>query len=157
MKTISTRIEKTTEEFLLFHFDNLSAAASQCIDIVETAVKHTGVKPEDIPTQLQEFASIRRNSLREIAGKFTPEEWKYLADSLNVTMITPEFRTLTAGLVASVEDSNHFDKLAEKWQVDTDTLIAKINKFTGAQVDAVYNRIQQFWNDPADLDSWAKY
>ena len=73
-----------------------------------------------------------------------------MADSLNGTIITPEFRCNTGGLIASVEDSNDFDNLAAKWKVDVGALIEKIKKLTGAQVDAIYSRIESFWNHTAE-------
>lgn len=82
----------------------------------------------------------------------------YLADALNGTMITPEFRANRGGLIASIEDGNDFDDLGEKWSVCVNELIDKVNTLTGAQVDTVYTRVAQYWNSKdRDLDKWAEW
>ena len=147
---ITINASEKTVEFLSEIAGNKTAGATICVQIVEQIVSQTKMDPHSIVDSMQFLLQIRAYSMREIKGLFTPAEWCYMADSLNGTIITPEFRCNTGGLIASVEDSNDFDNLAEKWKVDVDALIEKIKKLTGAQVDAVYSRVENFWDHTAE-------
>lgn len=157
MKSTSVRVNKEREEFLIKEFGTAGGGLAQCAVIVENAAK-AGFPVNDITESLQILSQIRAYSLREIKGKLSNQEWMYLADSLNGTMITPEFRANRGGLIASIEDGNDFDGLGEKWSVNVKEFIDKVNTLTGAQVDAVYTRVAQFWNSKdRDLDKWAEW
>ena len=99
----------------------------------------------------------QRYSDYEIKGKLTEDEWKYLADSLNGTRVDGTFRFASSALVASIEDSDRIDGLGAKWEVDVKKLCDKIENMSGSQIEAVYRRVEFFWNKPEDLDAWAKY
>ncbi len=101
---------------------------------------------------------IRRASLKEIMGVFTPPEWMFFADILNGTIITAEFRCLQSGLIAEMEDSIHFDNAAAKWKIDADKLYEKVERLTGAQIDALYYRVEPFWKDEnRDIEKWSRW
>lgn len=155
-KKITVRVSDTTEKFLSEKFDNPSAGGCACIEIVERTAK-SGIEPFSIPDSIEFLSYIRSYSLRELRGKLTAAEWSYLADALNGTMITPEFRCNVGGLIASIEDSNDFYGLGEKWSVDVPAFVEKVKQLTGAQVDAIYSRIEEFWNsENKDLEIWSK-
>ena len=166
-KNITIRVSEETAEFLSKVYENTTAGATMCVEIVEQMIRQSGSDPHTLVSSIQFLQQIRAYSMREIKGVFTAPEWCYMADSLNGTMITPEFRCNTGGLIASVEDSDDFDNLSEKWNVDVKALCDKINTLTGAQVDAVYFRIETFWKHSAEgnadqesewnLNNWAKW
>ena len=149
-KNITIRVSEETAEFLSKVYENTTAGATMCVEIVEQMIRQSGSDPHTLVSSIQFLQQIRAYSMREIKGVFTAPEWCYMADSLNGTMITPEFRCNTGGLIASVEDSDDFDNLSEKWNVDVKALCDKINTLTGAQVDAVYFRIETFWDHSAE-------
>lgn len=94
---------------------------------------------------------------REIQGKLTENEWKALADSLNGSLIDGAFRFASSALVAHTEDADKYDGIGDKWGVDISRLCEKIAKLSCSQVEAIYRRVESFWDNPVDLDSWAKY
>jgi hypothetical protein len=97
----------------------------------------------------------------ELRGRFTPEEWKFLADSMNGTMMLDDFRFVPSALVAHNEDSQLYEGTADKWHVSLDELNRKCAALTATQVEALYRRIERFWNTQngtgIDLDQWAQY
>jgi len=102
--------------------------------------------------------AIRRYSLNEIKGIFTPAEWSFLADSLNGTMTTDSFRCNVGALVHHCIDAEQLDGTARKWEVDIERLTTKIEKLTAAQVEALYFRVEQFWEEEGrNLEEFAKY
>ena len=100
---------------------------------------------------------VRQVSTGELRGIFTPDEWKFLADSFNGTWVGETYRCSVAALIAHVEDSATMDYLDKKWGVDIDVMKAKIHDLHGANVEAIYTRIEVFWASGGDIEEWAKY
>ncbi len=65
----------------------------------------------------------------------------------------------TADLLAlQCQDAAKLDDLGEKWKIDIQELMAKIKDLSAAQVDALYFRVEQFWNsENKDLEEFSKY
>lgn len=94
----------------------------------------------------------------ELRGKFTPNEWKFLADTLNGTVVLDDFRFNKHALIANNQDAQVFEHSADKWEVDLDELNAKCVGLTATQTEALYRRVENFWNHPEiNLDEWANY
>ncbi len=144
-KSVNTRVPYETWKWLT----SLGTAGGVMKVIISEAKRaaEAGVSPYQISESLAELQMIRRRSQAELKGLFTPAEWSYMADSLNGTMVTLEFRCSPGALIAGVEDSDIYDGLGAKWEVDVKALCGKIEKLTGAQVDAVFTRIETFWNN----------
>lgn len=96
-------------------------------------------------------------STSELKGRFTAGEWKFFADSLNGTVVNDQFRYNKGALIAHCEDSEELDGTATRYDVDIVSLKEKINSLTASQVEALYSRIEMFWNNPEDLGKWAEY
>ena len=94
----------------------------------------------------------------ELRGRFTPNEWTFLADTLNGTKVLDDFRYRPEMLVAHNEDSQLYDDSANKWSVDIAELNRKCATLTAAQTEAIYRRVERFWQcPPASIDLWAQY
>jgi len=53
---------------------------------------------------------------------------------------------------------NKLDDLGEKWEIDVLDLMDKIKDLTAAQVDAVYFRVEQFWNsEDKNLEEFSQF
>lgn len=98
-------------------------------------------------------------SRNELKGKFTPGEWKALADTLNGLLVEGQFRYVPSVLVANLEDGDLYEGLSEKWGIDLNALCEKVESLTAAQLDALYSRVESFWEHSAttDIDSWAEF
>nr|DAI31036.1 MAG TPA: Putative antitoxin [Caudoviricetes sp.] len=107
----------------------------------------------------QNLRRVRMVSAGELRGVFTPEEWKFLADSLNGTSVSESFRCNVSALVAHVEDAAQLEDLDRKWQVDVEAFTQKIKTLHGANVEALYSRVEEYWanSDTTDLNDWATF
>lgn len=152
---VTTRIPYSTWEWLT-SIGPAGGVVNAIILEAERAAKN-GIYPYKIADSIAELQMIRRRSMAEIKGVFTQEEWSLMADSLNGTIVTVEFRCIPGALIANIEDSDIYDGLGAKWGVDVKDLCSKIEKLTAAQVDAVFTRIEEFWNEDRDLESWARW
>ncbi|WP_446787448.1 hypothetical protein [Macellibacteroides fermentans] len=146
MVTKTIRITEGQEKFLLSNYKNVSEGISDCIN------------KSMIPSEGEELLKLlKAYSLNELKGKFTPNEWKFFADSLNGTMVDGMFRCNVGALVAHCEDSERFEGTASRWEVSVPDLTEKINKLGGAQVEALYTRVESFWDNPKDLEEWSVF
>ena len=107
----------------------------------------------------QNLRRLRMVSAGELRGVFTPGEWKFLAESLNGTIVSESFRCNVSALVAHVEDAAQLELLDNKWHVDMETFKQKILKLHGANVEALYARVEDFWAncEATDLNDWAAF
>lgn len=109
---------------------------------------------------LHKLDVIERMSSEELRGRFTPKEWACMADMLNSTRVTDEFRYATCAMIAEIEDSELYEGTCSKWEVDQQTLIDKCKQLTAAQMDALYRRVEDFWiNSKFDTDilKWGEF
>lgn len=99
----------------------------------------------DIVSAIQRLRSIRQVALGEIRGIFTKEEWMFFIDSMNGVMVDEIFCCNVGGLIAHCEDSERFEGTATKYGVDLESLSTKIKTLRGANIEAIYYRVSQFW------------
>ena len=107
----------------------------------------------------QNLRRVRMVSAVELRGLFTPGEWKFLADSLSGASVADSFRCNVPALAAHVENVAQLDLLDKKWNVDVESFKQKILKLHGANVEALYARVEEFWanRDNTDLNEWAAF
>lgn len=107
---------------------------------------------------IDKVKTIEKYADRDIQGVFSEAEWKFLADSLNGTMVEGDFRYIKGALVAGVEDSAQYDSLDKKWGVDVKILRNKINALSSSAIEAIYRRVENYWkNSTLSLEKWAEY
>lgn len=136
-KNITIRLPKDREEFLSSYSVSINNAIVRVID---------------------EFRQIKLTSMHELKGVFTEDEWKFFFDSFNGSLIDGVFRTNIGAFIAHCEDSEKYEGSATRWNVNIDDISKKANQLKGANIDAIYSRIEMFWNTPqANLDEWAKW
>ncbi len=141
--TKTIRIPEEHEAFLLATAKNFTQGVIYC---VERQMKVDNA-----------FRVLRRASREELRGKFAREEWLFLFDSLNGVRIEGEPRVKAINLAYHCQDTDRDDGLADKWKVDIDMLVSKIEVLTSAQVDAIYTFVEEFWNsDERDMETYAR-
>lgn len=101
------------------------------------------------------------DTVANLKGKFTPNEWKFMANTLNGTMFRPEQRIEPLMLVYEFKDAQIYDGTADKWGVDIEALNAKVIALTASETDAVISRVEKYWGNcygPGfKLEEWAKF
>lgn len=137
-KTVTLRLPQDMADYITRNGDSMTDGIK---NVVETLRRH------------ERYADV------ELRGRFTPDEWKFLADSLNGTMTIDDFRFLPDMLVAHNEDSQLYERTADRWHVDLSELNCKCAALTATQTEALYRRIERFWEHPnaVNIDQWAQY
>lgn len=126
-------------------------------DIAEWLTENGKSINQAIIDSCQTLKRIRTVSTGEIRGIFTSAEWGFLVDSLNGTMITDTFRCNVQALVAHCEDSAKYEYLDKKWEVDMTKFLEKIKALHGANIDAIYARVEDFWENERNLEEWINF
>lgn len=108
---------------------------------------------------LDETDADRKAAMLDIKGIFSPSEWVALADSLNGTMITEQFRYNASAFVAHCEDSEMYDGTFSRHGADMKAVCEKIRNLTMTQVATVYRRVEAFWShsNEIDIEKWSVY
>lgn len=107
---------------------------------------------------IEVLMTIRKYSTNELKGIFTPAEWSFFADSLNGTMTTDAFRCNAGALAYHCLYAEELDGTGQKWEIDIEKLVSKVAKLTAAQVEALYFRVESFWEDDnRNLEEFAEY
>jgi len=106
----------------------------------------------------QSFAD-RKAAMLDIKGVFTSPEWIALADSLNGTMITDEFRYNRDAFIIHCEDAELYESSFSKHGADKKAVCEKIKGLTAIQVATVYRRIETYWEKcgEIDLQKWSEF
>jgi hypothetical protein len=109
-----------------------------------------------IITAIEVLMTIRKYSLHELKGIFTPEEWSFLADSLNGIMTPRPFRCSAVVLVQHCRAAEELSGKARKWKIDVEKLFSKIETLTAAQVEVLCFRVENFQKNE-DLEEFSKF
>lgn len=106
------------------------------------------------------YIELKRHTINELKGVFTPNEMKYLVDISNATMFMPEYAASLSMLLARVEDANELEGMAEKWNVDFIVFKQKVERLTAAQVYFLQLECYNYWygsdDAPGDLDKFVQ-
>lgn len=102
---------------------------------------------------------IRQVTVGELKGIFDPAEWLFIADVFNGVQKDDVFCANKGAFVAACEEAEHIEDRATKLGVNIDVLTAKISKLSGANIEAIYDRVNDYWchHQEIDLNSWAKF
>lgn len=123
--------------------------------LAEYAKKHDNINKK-LSQSIELMPLARLNALKEIRGLFTSDEWKFFADSLCNVNATAQFRFNKNAFWERLIDFKRFE--GTKFDVNIETLKKKIDKLTTMQVEAIYSRVDDFWEASVSspLEQWAK-
>lgn len=126
------------------------------ITINPTAFATLGVDPDtakSVETQeliLRQAAIIRRAALA-VEPMFARGEWLLLADATNGLLWDAGLSAKTA-IRLEVEAHDHDNRIGEKWSVNVDDLLAKLNSLDEIEAEAVAIALRWFWDHHETID-----
>lgn len=108
---------------------------------------------------IRKVIALEQVSSNDLRGIFTPQEWIFFVDSLNGTMVTDSFRYSKDALKYHNEDAEQYESKATSNSVSVAEINAKVDKLSGAQVEALYRRVERYWENHAtlELQEWANF
>lgn len=128
-------------------------------EMVEYLTRNNESVNQAVISEINTLKRIRTVAVGELKGLFTPDEWMFLADSFNGTMIDDVFCANVGAFIAGCEDAEKYEGTASKWGIDLPSFITKVKTLHGANIEAIYGRIQDYWEHCYDLklEDWAKF
>lgn len=97
----------------------------------------------------ESFLSLRKRTFETLKGVFTKEELTALVDSFNGSMRQEKYLNKSV-LVVQVEDSEKFDNIANRHNLDYSSFISKIKGLTECQAYFLMDRIFLFMDNNTD-------
>lgn len=96
---------------------------------------------------------LRRYTLKGIKGILTENELYAITDSLNGSIMEPQFIVNQSAVIAHIEDADQFEGLGKKWDIDINALIEKLKSMSPADLYFLHDEIDRFWNIPGAYGS----
>lgn len=128
-------------------------------DMVEYLTRNNDSVNQAVISEINALRRIRTVAMGELKGLFTVQEWEFLADAFNGTLIDDVFCANKGAFIACCEDAERFECTARRHGVDMTELINKVSVLHGANIEAIYSRIKDYWEHCQEikLEEWAKY
>lgn len=128
-------------------------------DMVDYLMKNYKSINQGVISELSCLLRIRQVSVGELRGLFSYNEWMFFADTFCSLVKDATFCCNKGAFIAACEDAERFDQTATKHLVDLAELVKKIETLRGANIEAIYNRIAEFWANSNDIKitDWAKF
>lgn len=139
------------------------AAKAVSLRLPEELVERLSKKGENftqiVISELNSLERIRLVSLGEVKGMFTPQEWIFIADAFNGTLMDSVLRANVGVFIASCEDAERFEGKATLHQIDLEKFLDKVRSLRGANIEAIISRVEEYWghSHEIDINSWSQF
>lgn len=139
------------------------AAKAVSLRLPEELVERLSKKGENftqiVISELNSLERIRLVSLGEMKGMFTPQEWIFIADAFNGTLMDSVLRANVGVFIASCEDAERFEGKATLHQIDLEKFLDKVRSLRGANIEAIISRVEEYWehSHEIDINSWSQF
>lgn len=139
------------------------AAKAVSLRLPEELVERLSKKGENftqiVISELNSLERIRLVSLGEVKGMFTPQEWIFIADAFNGTLMDSVLRANVGVFIASCEDAERFEGKATLHQIDLEKFLNKVRSLRGANIEAIISRVEEYWehSHEIDINIWSQF
>lgn len=128
-------------------------------EMVEYLTRNNDSINQAVINEINAIKRIRTVAMGELKGLFTPKEWKFIADAFNGTLVDDTFCASKGAFIAGCEDAERYEGTATRHGVDLQDFLDKVKDLHGANIEAIFSRIKDFWEHCSELnlEDWSKY
>lgn len=128
-------------------------------EMVEYLTRNNESINQAVISEINTLKRIRLVALGELKGLFTVDEWVFMINTFNSTLTDEMFCTNKGAFIACCEDAEKYEGGATILNMDLSAFINKINSLKGANIEAIYSRIKDYWShsNEIDLNQWVKF
>jgi hypothetical protein len=128
-------------------------------EMVEYLTRNNESINQAVISEINTLKRIRLVALGELKGLFTVDEWVFMINTFNSTLTDEMFCANKGAFIACCEDAEKYEGGATILNMDLSAFINKINSLKGANIEAIYSRIKDYWShsNEIDLNEWAKF
>lgn len=129
------------------------------VEMVEYITRNDDSINQAIINEISNARQMKLIAMIELKGIFSKNEWLFLADSFNGTLYEDFMCGNVNIFIAGIEDAERYENKATMHKVDLKELIAKLKKLHGANINAIYERINDYWEnyEKIDIEKWADF
>ena len=117
------------------------------VEMVEYLTRENESINQAIIDEISRARQMKLIALLELKGIFSKNEWIFFADAFNGTLYEDFMCGNVNIFIADIEDAERYENKATMHKVDLKELIAKLKKLHGANINAIYERINDNWID----------
>lgn len=127
-------------------------------EMVEYLTRNNDSVNQAVIYEINALRRIRTVAMGELKGLFTVQEWIFLADAFN-GLIDNVFCANKGAFITGCEDAESYEGTAQRHGVDFPAFIEKAKTLHGANIEAIYSRIKEYWEhcNEIKLEEWAKF
>ncbi len=128
-------------------------------EMVEYLTRNNESINQAVISEINTLKRIRLVALGELKGLFTVDEWVFMINTFNSTLTDEMFCANKGAFIACCEDAEKYEGGATILNMDLSAFINKINSLKGANIEAIYSRIKDYWShsNEIDLNQWVKF
>lgn len=128
-------------------------------EMVEYLTRNNESINQAVISEINTLKRIRLVALGELKGLFTVDEWVFMINTFNSTLTDEMFCANKGAFIACCEDAEKYEGGATILNMDLSAFINKINSLKGANIEAIYSRIKDYWShsNEIDLNQWLKF
>lgn len=128
-------------------------------EMIEYLTRNNDSINQAVISEFNNLKRIRLVSIGEIKNLFSPQEWIFFATAFNSTLVDDVFCANVGAFIAGCEDAERFENVASANGVNLSDLLKKVKTLKGANIEAIYSRIKDYWEHYSELDinEWAKF
>lgn len=129
------------------------------VEMVEYLTRENESINQAIIDEISRARQMKLIALLELKGIFSKNEWIFFADAFNGTLYEDFMCGNVNIFIADIEDAERYENKATMHKVDLKELIAKLKKLHGANINAIYERISDYWDNyqKIDIEKWADF
>lgn len=112
-----------------------------------------------IINEISNARQMKLIAMIELKEIFSKNEWIFFADTFNGTLYEDFMCGNVNIFIADIEDAERYENKATMHKVDLKELIAKLKKLHGSNINAIYERISDYWDNyqKIDIEKWADF
>lgn len=128
-------------------------------EMVEYLTRNNDSINQAVINEINAIKRIRTVAMGELKGLFTVDEWVFIINTFNSTLTDEMFCANKGAFIACCEDAEKYEGGATILNMDLSAFINKINSLKGANIEAIYSRIKDYWShsNEIDLNQWVKF
>lgn len=128
-------------------------------EMVEYLTRNNESINQAVISEINTLKRIRLVALGELKGLFTVDEWVFMINTFNSTLTDEMFCANKGAFIACCEDAEKYEGGATILNMDLSAFINKIYSLKGANIEAIYSRIKDYWShsNEIDLNQWVKF
>lgn len=128
-------------------------------EMVEYLTRNNNSINQAVINEINAIKRIRTVAMGELKGLFTVDEWVFIINTFNSTLTDEMFCANKGAFIACCEDAEKYEGGATILNIDLSAFINKINSLKGANIEAIYSRIKDYWShsNEIDLNQWVKF